>query len=195
MSEPPSAPIFHTTSAPWWRRYAGLLTVACCGLLLIVLLWRYEPAETSWFPKCVFYQWTGIHCPGCGGTRAVSALLHGDIYRAVRMNPLLVLGGPVIALLIWRQRRRERRYGIVDPRLGWSLVLVVVTYFVARNIPSPTRSWLAPPASTSRQVSEDRSAMAGSHDRDPTREQGRPFRARLCLKTLHGASGVPAAGR
>lgn len=35
-------------------------------------------------------------CPGCGSTRAVLALLHGDLEGVVRYNPL----GPVVAVLI-----------------------------------------------------------------------------------------------
>ena len=28
---------------------------------------------------CVFYQLTGLYCPGCGAGRALSSLIHGDI--------------------------------------------------------------------------------------------------------------------
>jgi len=37
-----------------------------------------------------------VPCPGCGSTRAVLALLHGDLEGVVRYNPL----GPVVAVLI-----------------------------------------------------------------------------------------------
>ena len=37
---------------------------------------------------CPFKALTGIPCPGCGGTRALYAILHGDILEALYINPL-----------------------------------------------------------------------------------------------------------
>jgi Protein of unknown function (DUF2752) len=45
---------------------------------------------------CTFARVTHIPCPGCGSTRAVYALLRGDLHGVLRMNPL----GPLLALLI-----------------------------------------------------------------------------------------------
>ncbi|WP_146598053.1 DUF2752 domain-containing protein [Novipirellula aureliae] len=97
-----------------------------------------------WMPKCLFHQWTGFHCPGCGGTRAVSALFEGNFVLAVRNNPLLILGTPLIGLAIYRQHRRELAGGKASPRLVWTLFILFVAYFALRNIPSPTTSPLAP---------------------------------------------------
>ncbi|MBQ8010781.1 MAG: DUF2752 domain-containing protein [Oscillospiraceae bacterium] len=36
---------------------------------------------------CVFHKTTGLYCMGCGGTRSMMALLHGDIPRAFHNNP------------------------------------------------------------------------------------------------------------
>jgi len=40
---------------------------------------------------CPFKAITGYPCPGCGGTRALIALLHGQIIEAIMINPLSVL--------------------------------------------------------------------------------------------------------
>jgi hypothetical protein len=45
---------------------------------------------------CAFARTTHLPCPGCGSTRSVQAILHGDIGGALRMNPL----GAVMALVL-----------------------------------------------------------------------------------------------
>jgi hypothetical protein len=45
---------------------------------------------------CVFAHVFHIPCPGCGSTRAVVALLHGDLHGVFEYNPL----GPVLALFM-----------------------------------------------------------------------------------------------
>lgn len=45
---------------------------------------------------CAFAKMFHLPCPGCGSTRAVLALLDGDVGSMVRFNPI----GPVAAVLI-----------------------------------------------------------------------------------------------
>ena len=106
---------------------------------------NFEPSAASWYPKCVFHQLTGLHCPGCGATRAMWALVHGDVVLAIRNNAMLVLGIPLLLAVIGIQRRRAWRGGKVSLRFVWTLFAVLMIYCVARNVPSPTASWLAPP--------------------------------------------------
>ncbi|RMH59638.1 MAG: DUF2752 domain-containing protein [Candidatus Hydrogenedentota bacterium] len=42
-------------------------------------------------PPCTFRRVTGFPCPSCGTTRAVLALLGGDLAEAIRFQPLFVL--------------------------------------------------------------------------------------------------------
>ena len=39
---------------------------------------------------CVLHNLTGYYCPGCGGTRAIHALLHGHIVRYFFYHPIVV---------------------------------------------------------------------------------------------------------
>ena len=128
------------------RRTVILVSGLLCAVAVAgVILWQYEPTAESFYLKCAFHTWTGGHCPGCGTTRALHHLVHGRFIDAVRCNPLLIVGGPIIAILIYRQRRRERITGVVSPRLAWAIYIVITANFIGRNVPSPTRSWLAPP--------------------------------------------------
>lgn len=46
---------------------------------------------------CIFHRVTGYDCPGCGGTRAVIFLLHGDVIKSFQYHPIVlytvVIGG------------------------------------------------------------------------------------------------------
>ncbi|QDV69739.1 hypothetical protein Poly24_34560 [Rosistilla carotiformis] len=137
-----------TPISPKLRGASAWIAGVAIGLLVIgggFLLYHVEPNATSWYPKCPLHQMTGLHCPGCGITRSASALVHGDLATAVRMNPLAVLGGPILVILLWRRGRQPSADKPTGPALGQILLVVLVVYFVARNVPSPSRSWLAPP--------------------------------------------------
>jgi hypothetical protein len=131
-------------AVPRWRGPVMLLAIAT-GVLL---LWQADPnAPGSLLPPCVFEKLTGLYCPGCGATRALHALVHGDIGRALAMNPLLVLSLPVIALMLARVagwlptswQPLTRRLSDARP---WAAL--IITYAITRNLPWPPFSWLAP---------------------------------------------------
>ncbi|MCC8167769.1 MAG: DUF2752 domain-containing protein [Clostridiales bacterium] len=48
-------------------------------------------------PPCIFHFLTGYYCPGCGGTRAIIALVHGQLLKSFMYHPFVayiaVLGG------------------------------------------------------------------------------------------------------
>ncbi len=73
----------------------------------------FLPPQGLGFTLCVFYTLTGLPCPGCGLTRSVSGLLHGDLAHSLRYHPLgfLALAG-LSALAI---------SGFVPPLAGWML--------------------------------------------------------------------------
>lgn len=43
-------------------------------------------------PPCLFFRLTGLYCPGCGGTRACIALLHGHILQSLIYHPVVLYG-------------------------------------------------------------------------------------------------------
>lgn len=49
-----------------------------------------DPYATEIFPPCPILHVTGWQCPGCGGTRSLFSLLHGDVAGSLAMNPLVV---------------------------------------------------------------------------------------------------------
>jgi len=66
--------------------------IIAVGILIGLAALAFLPAISTGFPAltggCFFYQMTGLPCPLCGGTRAASALMHGNLARAMHLNPL-----------------------------------------------------------------------------------------------------------
>jgi len=98
--------------------------------------------------RCLFFSLTGLYCPGCGSGRAVAALLHGQLRRAISYNILLfVLGPPAVCVFLHEYLR------LLFPRSGlrpvylsqpiqYVCVALVFAFWVLRNI--PTFAFLAP---------------------------------------------------
>ena len=57
-------------------RLALVFALGCGLLLALFIIYRVPPEQNRFAPPCLFHKLTGLHCPGCGGTRAVHALLH-----------------------------------------------------------------------------------------------------------------------
>ena len=71
--------------------------MALFGIGVLTFVALVEPAGQVVFLRCWLNEMTGLRCPGCGGTRAVHALLNGDLTRAWRLNPLVVTALPFAA--------------------------------------------------------------------------------------------------
>ncbi|MBB1062149.1 DUF2752 domain-containing protein [Marilutibacter spongiae] len=131
-----------------WQRGAVFAALAGFVAFGVWALRSYDPnAADSPFMGCLFLAFTGFYCPGCGTTRALHALLHGDVAGMVAMNPLLpvlMLATPVIALHgMGRPLPLPAAVlkAVNSPRL-WLVVLL--GYWVARNLPWWPFTWLAP---------------------------------------------------
>ncbi|MGH8104829.1 MAG: DUF2752 domain-containing protein [Arenimonas sp.] len=115
------------------------LPFAVLVLLGIYLLRTYDPnVAGNPFLACMFHKLTGLYCPGCGLTRAMHALVHFDLLRAIRMNAFFMLSSPIIALLIWRLFRPLPKVleAIVKPLANpWPWVVAVPLFAVLRNLP------------------------------------------------------------
>ena len=124
------------------------------GALLLVVR-AVPPTAASYYPKCQSYQLFGLHCPGCGLTRSVSALLNGEPAQAVAYNPATLVLVPAIALglgrSIWRWatgwRPKRRVYtppGWLARAMPWVLAAGLVLFGLLRNVPVWPLTLLAP---------------------------------------------------
>ena len=114
---------------------------------MATILLHHTPGQSAWLPPCMFHSATGLFCTGCGITRALHALVHGDLATAWAMNSLAVLALPVLAAL-WLQEGAGRP-AATEPLARWLRdarvwAVAVLLFTVARNLPFAPFSGLAP---------------------------------------------------
>ena len=82
---------------------------------------------------CPIHATTGLWCPGCGATRALDALVHGNIPMAFHYNALLICS-PVLVFLGFVFSKSPHRKILLGIYLSF-LVALVITMTVLRNLP------------------------------------------------------------
>jgi hypothetical protein len=117
----------------------GAVALGFAAAGMAALIYFFNPSAHHFFPVCQFHRLTGLNCPGCGGTRAAYALLHGDVLAALRDNALLVIGLPLLlARGFWfaLNRRRGRAHGdFIHAMSLIPLLVVIIAFGVLRNLP------------------------------------------------------------
>src|SRR5262245_4469510 len=138
LGSPSAEGLPNAAELPQWLRFAALAGV-CLLPLAAFVLFSFPPGATSFYPQCVFHQLTGFHCPGCGATRALHALLHGDWLQAIAWNPWFVLSLPLLgwfgiricAAMLAGRCWRSSPLAMIAIRY-W--IISGIVFFVLRNI-------------------------------------------------------------
>ncbi len=119
-----------------------LILAALAGA--VCFFYHHDPVQFKWYPGCPLHQVTGLHCPGCGGTRAMYALLHGDLAGASRDNLLLLFALPAGAILGATTLLRHPPSPRVWACLGGLLLAAALIFGILRNLPFPAFEFLRP---------------------------------------------------
>ena len=87
---------------------------------------------------CVMHDALRIYCPGCGGTRALFALLQGDLLHSLYYNPAIVMGlgwflHYEIGVIRTLRKRDGRRYYCTSytPWIVCGVILLI--FHIVRN--------------------------------------------------------------
>ena len=127
------------------RVVAGALVVGATALALAV---STTTQPRAWYPSCLFHSLVGLHCPGCGSTRALLALAHGEWLRAAHENALLVALLPFLGawtvIALWRAWRFNAPAPAAPQGTAMIVLVATLVFFVARNLPWWPFTLLAP---------------------------------------------------
>ena len=117
----------------------GCAAVIAVGVLF--LLWKLTGFTLlSYLPPCVFHVLTGLYCPGCGGTRAVVALLDAHVVKSFFYYPMvpyaaIVCGWFLISQTIERVSRGHFPIGLhFRTWYLWIALLLILGNCLIKNV-------------------------------------------------------------
>ena len=123
-------------------RPAHLVRAALPAVMLLAaisILLRFPPEQYSLYPQCPVHHYFNILCPGCGTTRALAALLHGDFAEALRFNALTTLLSPIALIYgaaVYRRIlvRKPLRWPQPSPAAIYATLTLAAIFTIARNL-------------------------------------------------------------
>ncbi len=121
---------------------AGYVAVAALFAAALAVLAVVDPSTAKLLPPCPFRLATGLLCPACGTGRALHALLHGEVVKALRYNPLAVAALPILVSAL---AAKTVRPGKPLPRLPRPVVILVLVLLAATLVLRNAVPALAPP--------------------------------------------------
>jgi hypothetical protein len=135
VPEPSAVPDEPVSRRMRWAVASGAAGICATGF---ALLYSVNPnLADNPYPRCALKAITGIDCPGCGGTRAMYSLLHGDLAGAADHNILVFLIVPVMLYLLARYVLNLFDVQLPAPRMNramaWGLVVALLAFTVLRN--------------------------------------------------------------
>lgn len=125
-------------TAPAGSHKVKPITYLLIGGLCVCVALSLLPEDSPLLPACHIHRLTGLLCPGCGTTRALRALLHGDMALSLRQNPLLLPGFSWLAALVLI-KGTKRFNGLL-----WGGIVVIALFTLLRNLPCPLCEQLRP---------------------------------------------------
>lgn len=89
--------------------------------------------------ECVFRHFTGLYCPGCGGTRSVLALLQGHFLTSLWYHPLVIYGFVIYGgFMLSHTFAKLHLFGIKGWKFhGWYLytaLIILVFNWILKNV-------------------------------------------------------------
>ena len=131
------------------KQRIGVVSILSLVFIGCVVVYLAPPDENSYYPRCTFHLLTGMHCPGCGGTRMMHALLHGEVIQAAAYNLYFLVALPFVVWWgvygVWATFKGKMfngpRYRPVLYSLMW---ISLLAFAILRNVDIWPFNFLAP---------------------------------------------------
>jgi hypothetical protein len=114
-------------------------SLLAAATLLLAMLRVAPPGRFSLYPACPIHRLFGVDCPGCGATRALAALLHGQLREALHFNALFVLLLPIAlagAISSYRRAIRTGEFRFPHPPTAaiYATLAAAAVFTIERNV-------------------------------------------------------------
>lgn len=109
-------------------KFGKVLILVLLGLSIIFLFIKKFGEITG--SICLIRGLTGVPCPSCGMSRAIIAVINGDIINAFKFHPLFWL--PFVALLLIIFKRRFFKKILIC-----SIILIMLVYILRMTMLFP----------------------------------------------------------
>lgn len=98
--------------------------------IIVGLIYAGFVSFTGYGVPCLFKVVTGWDCPGCGITRMLVSILHGNLYEAFHVNPVLFCLIPYILFRVVTAAKKWKVLRITD----YSCVVILLAWGIIRNM-------------------------------------------------------------
>ena len=109
-------------------KFGKVLILVLLGLSIIFLFIKKFGEVTG--SICLIRGLTGVPCPSCGMSRAIIAVINGDIITAFKFHPLFWL--PFVALLLIVLKRRFFKQILIG-----AIILIMLVYILRMTMLFP----------------------------------------------------------
>lgn len=109
-------------------------------ILALFLIYKNNPSQTLWSPKCIMLATTGYKCPGCGIQRLAYNVLHGNFVTAIKYNyftaflfPYFFLWGSINMIPNSKYTININKY-FTNKYTAYTYIALYFTWWIVRNI-------------------------------------------------------------
>ena len=112
---------------------AAAIIVGCVLMLLEIPITKLDKTP------CVWITYLGVYCPGCGGTRAVEALMQGEFLQSFLYHPVVLYTAGMMGGYVSSHALNIFTGGRVKALLfhGWYLYLmlaIIIVQWLVKNV-------------------------------------------------------------